>query len=383
MFIKIITITIITLWFGASFVACATPVSPGTPTAPTPPKPTEQAATTTIPSQQAVADLAWQKVLNSAKQEGKVTAYSYSMVGDVGLAVSRAFSQKYGIAVDVITGRGAEMAERIRTEQVRKDVTADLMDANPTQLLNIKQAGGTVSSSDIPVLQDKLVWQVDPLVSDPEGHILVHTFLNYSSFINTKLVPPAEEPTSLAELVQPKWKGKMITLDPTLSSGQYIFFGPLLRLKLIDQETVRAIGRNDVKFAVNSQEGASALARGSYSLLISTAEIAFAPMMREGAPIKEIALKEGTVASGNAIAAIKGGPHPNAAKVFLNWLLSQEGQTVFLKAQSLSGPRNDVSDFRPPPAQIKPYRLVVLTAQDEVENARLFREQFLTKLWKE
>ncbi|MDO8637442.1 MAG: extracellular solute-binding protein [Dehalococcoidia bacterium] len=382
MSVKIMTLALITLLFSASVMACATPISPGTPTPPTPLKPAEQ-PTARSSSQSTAADLAWQKVLNSAKQEGKVTAYSYSMVGDVGLAVSRAFSQKYGIAVDIITGRGAEMAERIRTEQVRKDVTADLMDANPTQLLNIKQAGGSVSSSDIPVLQDKLVWQVDPLISDSEGHILVHTFLNYSSFINTKLVPLAEEPTSLAELVQPKWKGKMITLDPTLSSGQYIFFGPLLRLKLIDQETVRAIGRNDVKFAVNSQEAATSLARGSYSLLISTAEIAFAPMMKEGAPIKEIALKEGTVASGNAIAAIKGGPHPNAAKVFLNWLLSQEGQTVFLKAQSLSGPRNEVPDFRPPPAQIKPYRLVVLTAQDEAENARLFREQFLTKLWKE
>ena len=382
MFIKIKTITILIILFSASVMACAPAASPGTPTVPTPLKPSEQ-PTTRLASQPTATDIAWQKVLNSAKQEGKVTAYSYSMVGDVGLAVSRAFSQKYGISVDIITGRGAEMAERIRTEQVRKDVTADLMDANPTQLLNIKQAGGTVSSSDILVLQDKLVWQVDPLISDSEGHILVHTFLNYSSFINTKLVPPAEEPTSLAELAQPKWKGKMITLDPTLSSGQYIFFGPLLRLKLIDQETVRAIGRNDVKFAVNSQEAATSLARGSYSLLVSTAEIAFAPMMKEGAPVKEIALKEGTVASGNAIAAIKGGPHPNAAKLFLNWLLSQEGQTVFLKAQSLSGPRNDVPDFRPPPAQIKPYRLVVLTAQDEAENARLFREQFLTKLWKE
>lgn len=383
MLIRIITITMLTLLFSASLMGCATPVSPGTQATPTPLKPAEQPVTTGSLTQPTAADLAWQKVVNSAKQEGKITIYSYSMIGDVGIAVSRAFDQKYGISVDIITGRGAEMAERIRTEQLRKNVTADLMDANPTQLIHLRDIGGTINSRELPVLQDKNVWQVDPFVADSKGHILIHTLLNHTGFVNTKLVPPNEEPTSLAELTQPKWKGKMVTIDPTLSSGQYILFGTLLRHKLIDESTVRAIGRNNVKFAVNAQAGAAELARGSFSLFITTAEIAFAPMMREGAPVKAIAFKEGTVSSPNAIAAIKDSPHPNATKLFLNWLLSQEGQTVYIKAQALSSPRKDVEDFRPPPAQVKPSRLIALTEEDENENARLFREQLLTKLWKE
>ena len=383
MFVRIITITILTILFSVSSMACAAPAVPSTPAAPIRTNPVERPGAAATPSQPTVADSAWQKVLNSAKQEGKVTIYSYSMIGDVGIAVSRAFSQKYGITLDIITGRGAEMAERIRTEQVRKNVAADLMDANPTQLIYLRDIGGTVSSRELPVLQDKNVWQVDPFVADSQGHILIHTLLNHTSFVNTKLVPTNEEPTSLAELTQPKWKGKMVTIDPTLSSGQYILFGTLLRHKLIDESTVRAIGRNNIKFAVNAQTGAAELARGSFSLFVTTAEIAFAPMMREGAPVKAIALKEGTVSSPNAIAAIKDSPHPNATKLFLNWLLSQEGQTVYLKAQALSSPRKDVEDFRPPPAQIKPYRLIALTEEDENENAKLFREQLLTKLWKE
>lgn len=262
MFARIITITIIAILFGATVMACAAPVTPATPTAPTPARPVEQTPAVRAPAQPSAADTAWQKVMNSAKQEGKLTIYSYSMIGDVGLAVSRAFSQKYGISMDIITGRGAEMAERIRTEQVRKNVTADLMDANPTQLYYLKEISGTVTSSDIPVLGDKGVWQVEPTVADKEAHILVHTLLNHTGFVNTRLVPTGQEPTSLAELAQPKWKGKILTMDPTFSSGQYILLGSLWVRKLIDEATLRAIGRNDLKLVVNAQVAANELARG-------------------------------------------------------------------------------------------------------------------------
>ena len=377
------TIVIITVLFSASVMACAPAASPGTPTAPTPLMPSEQPIATSSSSQPTAADLAWQMVVNSIRQEGKVTIYSYSMTGDVGLAVSQAFSKKYGISLDIITGRGSQMAERIKTEQLTKSMTADLMDANPTQLMYIKELGSTLSARDLPEIQDKNAWQVDPFVADKDGHILVHSLLTHTVFVNTKLVPATEEPKTIAELGGPKWKGKLIAMDPTFSSGTYILLGTLLRLKYIDEATVRAIGRNDLKLAVNAQTSAAEVARGERALELGNAIISYAPMMNEGAPVKAIAMQEGTIASGNAIAVIKNGPHPNAAKVFLNWLLSQEGQTVFIKALALSSPRKDVTDFRPAAAQIKPYRLIALTEEDEKENARLFREQLLVKLWKE
>lgn len=380
---KIAILFTVVLLVGAVLLACAAPVASPASAPPVQPKAVEQPPAPAPAPQTSAADRAWQEVVSAAKKESKLTIYSYSMIGDVGLAVSEAFKKKYGISLDIVTGRGAEMAERIKTEQQRKIVTADLMDANPTQLYYLKEIGGTVTSSDIPTLREKGVWQVEPAVADKEGHILVHTLLNHTGFVNTRLVPAGQEPTSLAELAQPKWKGKILTMDPTFSSGQYILLGSLWVRKLVDEATLRAIGRNDLKLVVNAQVAASEIARGERAVQVTTAEISFAPMMREGAPVKAIAFKEGTVASGNALTAIRGAPHPNAARVFVNWLLSQEGQTVFLKAQSLSSPRSDVPDFRPAPAQVKPYRLIALTEEDEKENARLFREQFLTKLWKE
>lgn len=381
MFIRLVGIGMLGLLLAPLLLACAAPPAPAVaPAAATSAPPASRPAAPPPPSP---ADSAWQSVVTSARKEGKLTIYSYSMVGDAGLAVSKAFGEKYGITLDIISGRGAEMAERIRTEQSRKIVAADLMDANPTQLNSLKENGGTVSSLDLPVFQEKDAWQVDPVAADASGHILIHTLLNHTSFINTRLVPPLAEPKSFAELAQPAWKGKMLTMDPTFSSGQYILLGSLYRRKLIDRDTLRAIGKNDLKLVVNAQIAATELAKGERALALANAEISFAPMIREGAPVKAIALKEGTIASGNAVAAIKGGPHPNAAKVFLNWLLSKEGQEVFIKVQGLSSPRKDVPDFRPAAAQTKPYNLIALTEEDEKENAKLFREQFLTKLWKE
>ena len=375
-------LTLLILLIFLPLLACTASSTHSTSTEATVTKPVEQPTITSNLPPPSASEIAWQKVVDSARQEGKVTIYSYSMVGDVGLAVSQAFHQKYGITVDIITGRGAEMAQRIKMEQLRRELVADLMDANPTQLMYLKESGGTVSSGDIPVLQDKGAWQVYPLVADNQGHILVHTLLNYSANINTKLVPAGEEPKSIKELTQPRWKGKIAATDPAFSSGIYILLATLLRHNFVDQETVLSMGKNDLQLSVNAQTATTELARGTYYLLVGLSELTFAPMLKEGAPIKAIALQEGTVATGNAMAAINGGPHPNAAKLFLNWLLSQEGQTLFLRAQALSSPRKDIPDFRPLPAQIKPYRLVALTDEDEQENARLFREQFLVKLWK-
>ena len=377
---RIIGAAMAALMLVLSLVACAAPVASPSAPPPTQPKPVEQVAAAPKLSD---ADKAWQGVVSAARKEGKATLYSYSMIGDVGLAVSQPFSKKYGISIDIITGRGAQMAERIKTEQTTKSMTADLMDANPTQLMYLKDLGSTVSSKDLPEIQDRNLWLVDPLVADKDGHILEHTLLTHTVFVNTKLVPASEEPKTIAELAGPKWKGKLIAMDPTFSSGTYILLGTLLRLKYIDEATVRAIGRNDLKLAVNAQTSAAEVARGERALELGNAIISYAPMMNEGAPVKAIAMQEGTIASGNAIAMIKGGPHPNAARVFLNWLMSQEGQTVYIKAQALSSPRKDVADFRPLAAQVKPSRLIALTEDDEKANAQLFRDQVLVKLWKE
>ena len=247
----------------------ATAPSPATTSLPPQAPPAEAAVPTSnlSPIRQAQGmsptsqDPAWQKVLEAAKKEGKVTLYSFSMIGDAGIAISKAFENRYGIKVDIVTGRGAEFIERIRTEQRMNQVTADIMDGSSTHTFNLKAAGATVSTLDIPVLKEKDIWRIDPLAADAEGHLLVQRSHNISAWVNTNLVKPGQEPKSLRDLAKPEWKGKILVSDPAVSTSAYIIFWPLVERGYLDMEFVRSLKNQDLKFVAVGNEIVRALSK--------------------------------------------------------------------------------------------------------------------------
>ena len=327
-------------------------------------------------------EVAWQKVEETAKKEQKVNVYSYNMTGDVAIAVSRSFEQKYGIRLEIITGGGAALAERIMTEKRMGTVVADIMDANTFQIGHIKDAGATTTSQEIPVLREKVTWVIEPWANDPQKHILIHTLLYRASIINTNLVKLADEPKSLKDLVKPKWQGRMVQTDARISSGPSIYFLTLLQKKLADQDTVREIGKG-TQFTPTDDESAKMLIQGRYALIPGRPTRAVSPFMVQepNLPVKAVDIEEGTVVNGNAMAAIDNSPHPNGAKLLINWLLTKEGQSVFIKLQGSTPVRKDVPDYLPASLRFTPTRIVIPTIEEERESTRLFREGWLAKLW--
>ncbi len=380
--VKILTLLLLVLLLSVSItISCAPASAPSTPSGK--PSPAPVSTLVTVPASPAPEEIAWEKLVQAAKQEGRLTIYSYSLVGDIGIAVSRRFSEKYGITLSLVSGTGAQIVERIRTEQRSGQVAASVVDAAPATIYLLKDANFTVSSAEVPVLQQKDVWLIDPKGSDQAGHILANRFYFHSAYINTRLVKAGDEPRSLKELTQPKWAGKMVIADPTFASTPYTFFSVLLRHKNIDLETVRAVGRNNVKFAINANLAAMDVAKGDYAIDVGSADPSYAPLILASAPVKAIPFEEGTVVAISAIAALNKAPHPNAAKLFINWLLTQEGQTVYLKEEHSLSPRKDVPDFRTEASRLTPTRLVTLTAEDYMENAKAVSDRVLVKLWKE
>ncbi|MBI4288851.1 MAG: extracellular solute-binding protein [Chloroflexi bacterium] len=356
--------------------SCAPAAPPPTAAPPTPvagrPTPTPAVAS---PQEQALAQL-----LAAAKKEGKVTVYAFSFTGDIGIALQKGFQDKYGIPVELITGRGAEMGERIKTERRIGTVVADIMESSPANTTNLKVGGATVSSSDIPVLKEKDVWQVDPLVNDPEGHLLGHRAMNFGPYINTNLVKPGEEPKSYKDFLNPKWEGKMLTSDPNVSSGSYDLFVTLMEYNRIDLDTVRAIGKA-ARLAPGTRQIAEALARGEFPLGVEFSDVDAAPFLKEGAPIRALPMQEGVVSLTSAMVRVKDGPHPNAAKLFMNWMLSKEGQTVYTKAAGLASVRKDVADARHAGSHVNA-PLFPIDVKIAEKEAQLFRDKYLVNLWK-
>ena len=130
-------ILILTGLLGLLLAACTPTPEPSRASSPVIPTQPQSSQIQTAPAPKP-EEIAWNKVIQAANKEGKVTAYSFNMTGDVGLAVSRSFEQIYGIKVDIITGGGAALVQRITTEKRMGTMVADVMDANTFQILSFK-----------------------------------------------------------------------------------------------------------------------------------------------------------------------------------------------------------------------------------------------------
>lgn len=354
------------------------PVPPSGPTATVAPSPTGQAAKPS--SSASPEDAAWNKILEAGKKEGKVTVYGYSWVGDSGIMMSRAFKSRYGIDLDIITGRGAEFIERMKTEKRMGAMTADVFEGSVTHSINARLADIMAASAPgLPALAEKGVWAMEPLSQDKDGYILAFMPLVGAPYINTNLVKPGDEPKSWADILQPRWKGQMMMQDPAISTGSYRLVG-YVRYGVFTEDALRQLINQDIRFTTGVTQEAQLLAQGQRAVSLFMVDSDAASLIKSSAPIKALSMKEGVVALVMSIGQVKDNPHPNAARVFLNWLFTQEGQKVNAEAKSSSSVRNDVPNFTPAAARVDT-KLLTLTEDMMNEQAKLFADKYLVKLW--
>ncbi|MBF8304732.1 MAG: Ferric transporter ATP-binding subunit, partial [Dehalococcoidia bacterium] len=228
----------------------------------------------------------WDKVVDAAKKEGEVTIYSFNYTGDIGAALARAFKNRYGITLNIITGRGAEFAERIKTEKRVGQIVGDITEGSITNILTLKDSGMTIPLSDLPIFQDGSEWQVDPRTNDADANVLATFQIVYSPWINTRLLTPQQVPTSFKDLLKPEWKGKIIGHDPIVSSAAYNYFVPLTNAGVLDWDYVKALGRQQLNLVVGGPQAAQSLARGEYPIILMNTDTNGARFVSEGAPIK-------------------------------------------------------------------------------------------------
>jgi iron(III) transport system substrate-binding protein len=318
-------------------------------------------------------DSNWQKILASGRKEGTVVAASSSLSGRAAVSVMNAVKEKFGISLELFTGRMAVAQEKIQTEQKSRSFVTDSMDSGGMNVLLLKKAGYLQSIvGSLPVLKEKDKF-LYPIADDPEAQMLnileIHTYLCY----NTNLVKPGEEPKSYRDLLDPKWKGKIFLTNPLFATApeeQLLAF------------TKAKTGLDDAYFAKlyrsaliggtgGGDESMDKLVRGEVAIAGFFPGATALKPMRNGAPIRLLDLKEGHLAKPMKWGLIKNAPHPNAAMVYMNWFLSKEGQELVTKETGLESVRNDVPS--PLPIQLKG-PVIRLSFQD-LEEAEARREK--------
>lgn len=361
------------------FAACAPQGAPAP--SPSTPAPTVRALPAAPVATPSAADAAWGKVIADAKKEGKLTVYSFNFLGDSAIALGRAFRNRYGIDVDVISGRGAEFIERLKTEQRAGKVMGDLMEGSNIHTRNLKLLGLSESLADLPVLKEKDVWWIPPTFMDPDSHFLGFTRFYLSPWVNTKLVKTNEEPRSWYDLLQPQWRGKVTIGDPNISNLLY-YFAVFVDQKRLEPDYVKKLAAQDIVFSRGTVDSIEKLARGNVAVAMLSSPTEATTFVREGVPIKAIDMKEGVVANLHAISLVKGSPHPAAGRLFVNWLLSDEGQKAWSEIRSIAVLRKSVPDPTIPAARIQPENALVLTAEAGERVSEAFRDKIYVPLFK-
>jgi ABC-type Fe3+ transport system substrate-binding protein len=149
------------------------------------------------------------------------------------------------------------------------------------------------------------------------------------------------------DILDPKWKSKIIMGDPgSPGSGgglaAYWYFSPELGKGFVDQ----FFKQQDPTFSRDDSQMINAVARGQSLLGMGIGDSTLAASINKGLPIKAqpaslLAEKPYVTAGNGAISVMKAAPHPNATKVFLNWMLSAEGQGTWAKVTGRASYRQD------------------------------------------
>jgi len=303
----------------------------------------------------------WEKTLEAAKKEGQVNIY---IGGWESVVESGAFQKAYpDIKVTWVGGRAGEVAKRILAERragkFLADVSSEGIGSNYRSLHLAKSFDPIKPALLLPEVTDESHWyQGKHRYVDPEGQFVfryVGTPQQGNIAYNTKLVNP-KEISSLWDLVDARWKGKIIARDvrvrgPGSAPMRFYYHHPALGPNFIK----KLYGEMDVTLFRDFRQSIDWLANGKASLCFFCADTDKAKL--QGLPVDEFAnFKEGAplVTQYGTLALLNRAPHANAAKVFINWFLSRDGQIALQKSLAKSAletadslridiPKNDVA----------------------------------------
>jgi iron(III) transport system substrate-binding protein len=291
--------------------------------------------------------LEWDKTVEAAKKEGKLVA-AIPASAELRKAITEVFPKRFpGIELDLTNARGPSNAGKIAAEFAAGVRYFDLLISGTSTPFSLLNAG---------ILEPAEPLLILPEVRDPKrwfgGHIwldntkkFIYAFQVYQSeniWHNTTLIK-AEEARSYDDLLQPKFKGKIGILDPRSAgagTATWAFF-----LKIKGEEWLKKLAAQEMFLSRDQRQLADSLAKGKVVLTIGLTYYTFSPFLKAGLPVKPLPdMKEGTYTScgSSATSIVRNSPHPNATKVFVNWLFSKEGQEIYGKAMGQATRRLDV-----------------------------------------
>jgi iron(III) transport system substrate-binding protein len=248
--------------------------------------------------------------------------------------VFAAFSKETGIHVDNVSAGSGVVVKRIQAEKDRPQ--GDIIWGVSRSLLETNQAYFAPYAS-------KNIDAIPAEYRDPNNLWIGNNLHLLVVLQNTKVLPESEGPKSWNDLLSPKYKGKIAFTDPANSGAAYSMVTLLVDLwggGDAGWQKVKALFAN-LKVLNRSSLVFQGVGNGEYPLGISL-EYAGYLWAQNGAPVKVIYPSEGTWAAMEGVAILKGGPNPESARRFVDWINRKDTREMILKATFRRPTRKDL-----------------------------------------
>lgn len=343
------------LLLGALLFACAPKVAPmEKPAAP---------ETVTQVTGKAPWEVEWDKTLKAAKKEGGLLLFTFHGP-TVRSALIEGFKNRTGLNVNAVTGRGAELAQKLLTERRAGLYTVDVYVSGSTQLLTMLKPGGALSPIMphlfLPEVLNESLWYKGELpFMDKEKLVIQTRMMPGGSQQDVAFLPGYVNKSELAswhDLLNPKFKGKMNMDDPTQPGKGGKFINKAITYFGLDWDYMKALAKQEPVIVSDRRLQVEWVVKGKHLLSINPGTEPIIEFKKAGAKVDTSVFKETVDVLGggaSAIVLVKNAPHPDAAKLFLNWFLSKEGQTVFARAYEIQSAREDTPTDHLPEWQIR------------------------------
>jgi iron(III) transport system substrate-binding protein len=298
----------------------------------------------------------WDQLVEAARREGTVTIYAPRGFERRGAGmVTEPFQKAYpGITVRTNLG-GGDLVNRILTERRADRYIPDiLIGGTSTALLGLKPARALqplASHLILPEVLDPSGWLTNRLwwadAQEPYTTLMFLGYVQSMGAVNTRLANPSEF-ASYWDFLNPKWKGKIVAHDIRRGGTggvvvRFIYKHPQLGPRYLE----RLFSEMDIALTGDVRQTVDFLAIGRYSIGLFVGSENLLQAQEQGLPVALVPaeqLKEGSpiAPSGGAVSLLDRAPHPNAAKLFINWLLSREGQIAYQESIALPSLRTDI-----------------------------------------
>jgi iron(III) transport system substrate-binding protein len=292
---------------------------------------------------------AMKTLIAAAKAEGSVTVDG-PPVDTVRELIVQGFQRAYGIAVNYIGSGYSTSGPRVRAERAAGKYLLDVLVAGGDTPTMTYLPSGWLDKVEpaliAPDVVDKRKWKDGHLWFVDDGHYILRTlaYVTPELVVNTKLVKRGEV-TTWKSLLEPKWQGRIIAKDPGVSGAGtsliamlYMTFGADYVRKLYkDQKTV---------ISHDGRQAAQFLAQGGYAILLGPEPSAIDQFKQQGYAMDYVFPTDApSILSGGygLMSLVNKAPHPNAAKLFINWIAGRDAQEKFCEALRSVSLRTDAT----------------------------------------